>query len=147
MALVTGGDSGIGRAVAIAFAREGADVAIADYDEREDAQETVRWIGDAGRRALAIDGDLRDPQHCRSVVERTVRELGGLNILVNNASVHFEVEGFEQITPEQLDQTFRTNIYAYFYMAQAALRHLKAGDVVINTGSVVAMMGHPSLPD
>ena len=145
--LVTGGDSGIGRAVAIAFAREGAHVAIAYYDEHEDARETVRWIEDAGRRALAIDGDLRDPEHCRAVVERTVRELGGLDILVNNASVHFEVEGFGEVTPEQLDQTFRTNIYAYFYMAQAALPHLEAGDVIINTGSVVAMTGHPSLPD
>ena len=146
-ALITGGNSGIGRAVAIAFAREGADVAIAYLNEHEDAQETMRWIEDAGRRTLAIAGDLRDPQHCRSLVERTVRELGGLNILVNNASVHFEVESFEQIKPEQLDQIFRTNIYAYFYMAQAALPHLEAGDVVINTGSVVAMMGHPSLPD
>ena len=146
-ALVTGGDSGIGRAVAIAVAREGAGVAIAYYDEHDDARETVRWIEDAGRRALAIDGDLRDPQHCRQVVERTVREFGGLNLLVNNAAVHFEVEGFDQITPEQLDQTFRTNIYAYFYLAQAALPHLQAGDVIINTGSVVAMMGHPSLPD
>jgi len=146
-ALITGGDSGIGRAVAIAFAREGADVAIAYYDEHEDAKETVRWIEEAGRRALAIDGDLQDPQHCRQVVERTVQELGGLNILVNNAAVHFEADGFEEITPEQLDQTFRTNIYGYFYMAQAALPHLKAGDVIINTGSVVAMRGHPELPD
>lgn len=146
-ALITGGDSGIGRAVAIAFAREGADVAIAYYDEEEDARETVRWIEDAGRRALALPGDLRDPEHCRHVVERTRAELGGLNILVNNASVHFEVESFEQVTPQQLDQVFRTNIYAYFYMAQAALPQLEAGDVIINTGSVVAMMGHPSLPD
>lgn len=144
-ALVAGGDSGIGRAVAIAFAREGADVAIAYYDEHEDAKETVRWIEEAGRRALAIDGDLRDPQHCRTVVERTIRELGGLHILVNNAAVHSEADRFDDITPEQLDRTFRTNIYACFYMAQAAL--LEAGDVIINTGSVVAMMGHPSLPD
>jgi NAD(P)-dependent dehydrogenase (short-subunit alcohol dehydrogenase family) len=146
-ALITGGDSGIGRAVAIAFAREGADVAIAYFDEHEDARETVSWIEDAGRRGLALDGDLRDPAHCRAVVERTVRELRGLNILVNNASVHFEVEGFDEVTPEQLDQVFRTNIYAYFYLAQAALPHLEAGDVIINTGSVVAMTGHPSLPD
>jgi NAD(P)-dependent dehydrogenase (short-subunit alcohol dehydrogenase family) len=117
---VTGGDSGIGCAVAIAFAREGADVAISYYNEHEDAKETMRWVEQAGRRALAIDGDLRDPKHCQSVVERTVRDFGGINILVNNAAVHFEVAGFEEITPEQLDQTFRTNIYAYFYMAQAA---------------------------
>ena len=146
-ALVTGGDSGIGRAVAIAFAREGADVAIAYLDEDEDAGETTRWIEDAGRRALAIPGDLREPHRCREAVERTVGTFGGLEILVNNASAHFEVDSIAEITPEQLDQVFRTNIYAYFYMAQAALPHLEAGDVIINTGSVVAMMGHPSLPD
>lgn len=146
-ALITGGDSGIGRAVAIAFAREGADVAIAYYNERDDAQETVRWIESANRRALSFAGDLRDPEHCQRVVEWTVEQLGGLNILVNNAGFHRERRDFSQVTPEQLDQTFRTNIFAYIWMAQAALRHMKEGDVIINTGSVVGVSGHPSLID
>ena len=147
-AIVTGGDSGIGRAVAIAFAREGADVAISYLnEEEEDARETVGWIEDAGRRALAVPGDLREPERCREVVERTVGSFGGLEILVNNASVHFEVNSIKEISPEQLDQVFRSNIYAYIYMVQAALPHLEPGDVIINTGSVVALMGHVSLPD
>lgn len=146
-ALITGGDSGIGRAVAIAFAREGANVAIAYYDEHDDAQETVRWIEEANRRALALAGDLRDPGHCREVVEQTVQAFGNLNILVNNAGVHFEEPDFSQITPEQLDQTFRTNIFAYIWMAQAALKHMKEGDVIINTGSVAGVIGHPTLVD
>ncbi len=146
-AIITGGDSGIGRAVAIAFAREGADVAIAYYDEHDDAQETVRWIEDAGRRSLAFAGDLRSPEHCRNIVEQTVKRLGGLNILVNNAAYHIEMPDFSQITPEQLDRTFRTNIYAYIWMAQAAQKYLKEGDVIINTGSTVGLSGHASLLD
>lgn len=145
--LITGGDSGIGRAVAIAFAREGADVAISYYDEHEDAEETVRWIEKAGRKAFSIAGDLQDPEHCSEVVRRTVAELGGLNILVNNAAMHIETGEFLDITPEQLDRTFRTNIFGYIYMAQRAIPHLKAGDSIINIGSVVAMMGYPTLVD
>ncbi len=146
-ALVTGGDSGIGRAVALAFAREGADVAFAYLDEHEDAKETVRLIEDAGRKAVAIPGDLRDRDHCRQVVAHAVASLGGLNVVVNNAAVHHEVSDFREITPEQLDKTFRTNIYAYVWIAQAALEHLADGDCIINTGSVVALRGHPTLLD
>jgi NAD(P)-dependent dehydrogenase (short-subunit alcohol dehydrogenase family) len=146
-ALITGGDSGIGRAVALAFAREGADVAIAYLEEHEDAKETVRLIEDAGRKAVAIPGDLQDPGHCRDVVRHAVDGLGGLNIVVNNAAVHEEESDFLKITPEQLDRTFRTNIYAYIWVAQAALEHLGEGDCIINTGSVTALRGHPSLLD
>jgi NAD(P)-dependent dehydrogenase (short-subunit alcohol dehydrogenase family) len=136
-ALITGGDSGIGRAVAIAFAREGADVAISYLNEHVDAEETVRWIEGADRQALAMDGDLQDPAHCQSLVDRTVEAFGGLNILVNNAAYHIEQRDFESITPEQLDQTFRTNIYSYIWMAQASLKHMQGGDAIINSGSVV----------
>jgi len=146
-ALITGGDSGIGRDVAIAFAREGADVAISYIEEHEDARETVRWVEEAGRRGLAIAGDVRDPEFGSGAVARTVDELGDLNILVNNASTHFEIDAVEDVTPEQLDQVFRTNVGGYVYTTQAALRHLEAGDVIINTGSVVAMAGHGSLFD
>ena len=146
-ALITGGDSGIGRAVAIAFAREGADVAISYYNEHEDAEETVRWIRDAGRLALALPGDLRDPAYCRELAARVVREFGHLGILVNNAAVHREKGGLEEITPEQLDWTFRTNVYATFWLTQAALPQMKAGDVVINTGSVTGLRGSPKLLD
>jgi NAD(P)-dependent dehydrogenase (short-subunit alcohol dehydrogenase family) len=146
-ALITGGDSGIGRAVAIAFAREGADVAIAYYDEHEDAKQTALWIREAGSKALSIPGDLRDPAHCKEVVRRTVGEFGGLNILVNNAATHTEADDFLDITPEQLDRMFRTNIFSCIYMAQQAIPHLRAGDAIINVGSVVAMMGYPTLID
>src|SRR5690606_25511606 len=112
-ALITGGDSGIGRAVAIAFAREGADVAIVYVDEKEtgDAEETLSWIERAGRRGVAFREDLSSPQVCRDVVERTVKELGGLDILVNNAAVHFEVDSFLDVEPEQLERVFRTNLF------------------------------------
>lgn len=146
-ALVTGGDSGIGRALAIAFAREGADVALSYLDEHEDAHETVRWIEEAGQRGSPIAGDISDPEYCRVLVDQTVEQLGGLDILVNNASVHFEVRDPETLTPDQFDQVFRTNIYAYFFLIQAALPHLGAGDVIINTGSMVSMAGHQALPD
>jgi NAD(P)-dependent dehydrogenase (short-subunit alcohol dehydrogenase family) len=146
-ALITGGDSGIGRAVAIAFAREGADVAISYFDEHEDARETVGWVEKAGRRALALPGDVRDRQHCFDLVERTGRELGRVSILVNNAGFHLESKDFLEITPEQIDRTFRTNIYAFIWMAQAALRRMQEGDVIINTGSVTAVSGHPQLLD
>jgi len=146
-ALITGGDSGIGRAVAIAFAREGADVAIAYYNEHEDARETVRWIRDAGRRALAFAGDLQDREHCRDVVERTAAEFGRLDILVNNAAFQWEVKDFSELTPEQLERTFRTNIFSYIWMAQFALAHMGEGGVIINTGSVTALDGSAGLID
>jgi NAD(P)-dependent dehydrogenase (short-subunit alcohol dehydrogenase family) len=146
-ALITGGDSGIGRAIAIAFAREGADVAISYYNEHDDARVTLKWIEQADRRALSIPGDLRDREHCQQMVEQTVREFGTLNILVNNAAFHSETSDFLNITPDQLDQTFRTNFYAYLWMAQATLPHMKEGDVILNTGSVVAMKGSSLLLD
>jgi len=149
VALITGGDSGIGRAVAIAFAREGADVAIGYLDamEDEDAEETRRWVEKAGRRCLVERFDVREPEECRALVERTVKELGRLDILVNNAAWQMEQEGLEDITPEQLDRTFRTNIYGYIWMAQAALPHLKKGAAIINTGSVTAFEGNAGLID
>lgn len=147
IAYISGGDSGIGRAAAIAFAREGADVAFSYYDEHEDAGETVRWIREAGRVALALPGDISRPEVCREQIERVRRELGGLNILVNNAAFHLEKGGLEDISAEQLDRTFRTNVYATFFLTQAALPHMKAGDVVINTGSVTGFRGSPKLLD
>ncbi|KMQ50058.1 short-chain dehydrogenase [Chitinispirillum alkaliphilum] len=146
-ALITGGDSGIGRAVAIAYAREGADVAFSYYNEHEDADETVYWVEKAGRKAVAISGDIQNHSHCQELVDRTLREFGGLNILVNNAGFHSETKDFEDISPEQIEQTFFTNILSHIWTTQAALPHLKAGDSIINVGSVVAFMGHPKLVD
>ncbi|MDP9349342.1 MAG: SDR family oxidoreductase [Gemmatimonadota bacterium] len=148
-AIITGGDSGIGRAVAIAFAREGADVAIgylADMEDR-DAQETRRWVEQAGRRCIVHQLDVREKAQCTEFVERVVREWGRLDILVNNAAYQMSQESFEDITEEQLDRTFRTNIYGYIYMAQAALPHLQAGAVILNTGSITGMEGNPALID
>ena len=146
-ALITGGDSGIGRAVAIAFAREGADVAISYYNEHEDARETAKWIEKAGRRALSIAGDVSDQAHCRELVNRVAKEFGKLDILVNNAAFQWEQKEFSKITPEQLEHTFRVNIFAYFWLAQAALEHMKGGGAIINTGSVTAMDGNEKLID
>jgi hypothetical protein len=147
VALVTGGDSGIGRAVAIAFAREGAEVAVAYLEEHDDARETVRWVEQAGRRGLTLSADLTRHAACRDIVQMTVRELGRLDIVVNNAAYQMETSGIEELTPEQVERTFRTNIMAYIYVAQAALEHLPPGGVILNTGSVTAMDGHPSLID
>src|SRR5688572_5143222 len=124
VALITGGDSGIGRAVAIAFAKEGADVAIAYLNEHGDAQETRALVDKEGRRCVVIAGDVGDERFCRHVVQETVRELGRLDILVNNAAEQHPQENLEDITNEQLERTFRTNIFSYFYMAKAALSHL-----------------------
>jgi NAD(P)-dependent dehydrogenase (short-subunit alcohol dehydrogenase family) len=146
-ALITGGDSGIGRAVAIAFAREGADVAISYFSEHEDASDTVHLIQDAGREAMSIASDLRDYRDCQRVVDETVKLFGGINILVNNAGFHQENKRFRDIPPEQVEDTFRINIMSYIWVTQAALRHMEPGDTIINTGSVVAMGGHPSLID
>lgn len=146
-ALITGGDSGIGRAVAIAFAREGADVAIAYYDEHEDAEETLRWVREAGRTGVAIPGDISAPEHCRKVVEEAVDGLGGLDILVNNAAFQNETSDIAEISDEQLERTFRTNIMAMFWITRAALEHIGAGGSVINTGSVTALEGNAGLLD
>lgn len=147
--LITGGDSGIGRAVALAFAREGADVAIVYLpDEEEDAQETVRLVEAAGRRALTLPGDIRDEAFCSEIVERTVAELGGLDVLVNNAAFQMSQEtGLLDLTTEQLDRTFKTNLYAMFWITKAALPHLQPGSSIINTTSVQAYEPSPQLID
>lgn len=148
VALVTGGDSGIGRSVAVLFAREGADVAFTHLaEEREDAQETRAAIEEAGQRALPLEGDLTRPRFCQECVERTVAELGQLDILVNNAAYQESQQDIEEITDEQWDHTFRTNIYAYFWMARAAMPHLRPGSSIINTSSITSLLGSPHLLD
>lgn len=147
VALITGGDSGIGRAVAVHFAREGADVAIIYLDEQNDADETRRLIDKEGRNCLLLKGDVSDPVFCKQATNRTVNELGGLNILVNNAAQQFPQEDLQQISHEQLDKTFKTNIYPYFYLSQEALNYLKEGDSIINTTSVTAYRGSEHLLD
>ena len=147
-ALVTGGDSGIGRAVALLFAREGADVAIVYLPEEEtDAAETQRAIEEAGRRCVRIPGDVSDPAFCREAVTRAVDELGGLDIVVNNAAMQQSTDRLEDIPDERWDATFRTNIYAYFWITKAALPHLRPGSAIINTGSVTGLTGHKGLLD
>ena len=136
VALITGGDSGIGRSVAVLYAREGADVAIVYLPvEQGDAEVTRRAVESEGRRALLIAGDVTDPAFCREAVEKTVRELGRLDILVNNAAFQQSRKEIGEISVEQLDRTFRTNIYAYFFLAQAAIPHLKKGAAIVNCGS------------
>ncbi|MEZ0607122.1 SDR family oxidoreductase [Fibrella sp. WM1] len=137
-ALITGGDSGIGRAVAIAFAREGADVLIAYLNEEEDARETARYVEEAGRKAVLVPGDIADERHCQQLVQRAVDELGGLDILVNNAAYQMAHESLQDITADELDHTFRVNIFAMFHICKAAEAHLKPGSTVINTTSVNA---------
>ena len=147
-ALISGGDSGIGRAVAVLFAREGADVAIVYLPvEESDAKVTEAAIRDEGRRALLIPGDVQDSAFCANAVERTVNEFGRLDILVNNAAYQQHQESIEDITDEQLDRTFRTNIYGYFYMSRAALPHMKTGAAIINTGSITGLEGSKQLLD
>ncbi|MEW5745979.1 MAG: SDR family oxidoreductase [Nitrospirota bacterium] len=147
VALVTGGDSGIGRAVAIAFAKEGADVVILYLNEHEDAEETKKRIEKEGRRCIAIAGDVGDELFCRQSVERTVAELGRLDILVNNAAEQHERESIEDITALSLERTFRTNIFSYFFMTKAALKYFREGSAIINTTSVTAYRGNPKLLD
>jgi NAD(P)-dependent dehydrogenase (short-subunit alcohol dehydrogenase family) len=144
-ALITGGDSGIGRAAAIAFAREGADVAIAYLNEHDDAHDTVALIEKAGRQALAIPGDLTDRDHCRSVIEQTVRQLGGIDILVNNAAFQMTHHTVEEITDAEWQHTFDLNITAMFRLVQDALPHLHAGASIINTSSVNYDQPKPTL--
>src|SRR5215204_2840187 len=145
-AVVTGGDSGIGRAVALAFAREGADVVISYLEEEQtDADETARVVRDAGRTAVQLPGDLQDPGSCRSLVEHAVRELGGVDILVNNAAYQMVREGIADIATEELERTFRTNILAMFHTCRAALEHMQPGASIINTASVQAYQPDPML--
>lgn len=147
VALITGGDSGIGRAVAIAFAREGADVVIDYLKEHSDAAETVRLVKEEGRRCLSVQGDVGDEAVCRELVRRTVDEYGHLDVLVNNAAEQHPKGNLEEITAEQLERTFRTNIFAMFHLTKAALPHLKEGSAIINTTSVTAYKGSPHLLD
>ena len=147
VALITGGDSGIGRAVAIFFAREGADVAVAYLNEHEDAEETKRLVEAEGRRCITLAGDIGREEFCRQLVEQTVGELGKLDVLVNNAAEQHPQESIEDISAEQLERTFRTNIFAQFFLAKAALPHLKEGSTIINTTSVTAYRGSPQLLD
>jgi NAD(P)-dependent dehydrogenase (short-subunit alcohol dehydrogenase family) len=144
-AIITGGDSGIGRAVAIAFAREGADVAISYLNEDDDAQETAKYVEEAGRKALLIPGDISNPQHCKNIIERAVKEFGDIDILVNNAAFQATHQSLQEITPEELDHTFKTNIYSMFYLCQAAEPHFKPGSTVVNTTSVNAYKPSPAL--
>lgn len=147
VAFITGGDSGIGRAVAILFAKEGADVAIVYYNEHNDARETQKQVEQEGRRCLLIAGDIGDESFCQQAIEQTVRELGKLNCVVNNAAEQHPQDDIRKISAEQLERTFRTNIFAMFYVVKAALPHLHSGDTIINTTSVTAYRGSPGLLD
>ena len=147
VALITGADSGIGRAVAVLYAREGADVAIVYLSEDTDARETQQAVEAEGRRAILIPGDVTDFQFCRDAVARTVRELGRLDILVNNAAFQEHASSLEDVSEEQFDRTVKTNLYGYFHMAKAALPHLHEGSVVLNTGSVTGIEGSKHLLD
>ncbi len=146
-ALITGGDSGIGRAVAIAFAKEGADVSVVYLEEHKDAKETRRLVEEEGRKCLLIEGDVGQEEFCRKAVEQPVYEFGRLNVLVNNAAEQHLKDSIEKITEKQLERTFRTNIFSMFFMTKAALKHIKKGAVIINTTSVTAYKGSPHLLD
>ncbi len=147
VALITGGDSGIGRATAVAFAREGARVAIAYLNENEDAAKTAKLVEEEGSRALRIAGDVGDESFCAQAVDRTVKEFGRLDILVNNAAEQHETKDPLDIDPRQVERTFRTNIFSMFFLTKAALRHMKQGGAIINTTSVTAYQGHKTLLD
>ncbi len=147
VAIISGGDSGIGRAVALAYANEGADVAVLYLNEHRDAKETVKAVESTGQRALAIAGDIGEERFCQRSVDRVIKEFGRLDILVNNAAEQHPQDALEKITAKQLERTFRTNIFSYFFLAKAALPHLKSGGAIINTTSVTAYRGSASLID
>jgi len=147
VALITGGDSGIGRSVAVLFAREGADVAIVYLSEHKDAEITKQAVEAEGRRALLISGDVTDRSFCDRAVAETVESFGGLDVLVNNAAFQLHADTFEDLTDERFDKTLKTNLYGYFYMARAATPHLKSGGAIVNNGSVTGLMGSKSLLD
>jgi NAD(P)-dependent dehydrogenase (short-subunit alcohol dehydrogenase family) len=147
VALITGGDSGIGRAVAVAMAREGAKIAIVYLEEHRDADETIKAVEAERSKAIKIAGDVRDEAFCRSAVEQAVKEFGRLDILVNNAAEQHETHDFREIEAEQIERTFRTNVFSFFYMTKHALRHLKDGAAIINTTSITAYHGHKTLID
>ena len=146
VALITGGDSGIGRAVAVLYAREGADVAIVYLDEHEDAEETKRAIEAEGRRCITISGDVADPKFCEDAVKQTVKAFGKLDVLVNNAAFQQHAT-FDQLSEEQFDRTLKTNLYGYFHMAKAAVPRMKRGGAIVMTGSVTGMLGNKDLLD
>lgn len=144
-AVITGGDSGIGRAVAIAFAREGADVLISYLNEHDDAKDVARYVEEAGRTCVLVPGDLSEPAHCRAVIDRAVREFGGIDILVNNAAYQMMRQNLEDISDEEWDYTFRLNVGAYFYLVKAALPHLGPGSSIIGSSSVNSDSPNPTL--
>jgi NAD(P)-dependent dehydrogenase (short-subunit alcohol dehydrogenase family) len=147
VALITGADSGIGRSVAILFAREGADVAIAYLDEHEDAKATKAAVEAEGRKAILLPGDVSKRQFCERAVAQTVTKLGSLDVLVNNAAFQIHVSRFDDLTPEHFDETIKTNLYGMYFMSHAAVPHMKPGSAIVNTGSVTGLMGNPSLLD
>ncbi|EJB01364.1 hypothetical protein FHX14_000401 [Rhizobium sp. BK619] len=144
-AIITGGDSGIGRAVAIAYAREGADIVISYLDEDEDADETKRLVEEAGRKAVLVSGDIQDPALCRQIVETAVKELGGIDILVNNAAHQASFKSIDEISDEEWELTFKVNIHAMFYLTKAAVPHMKPGSSIINTASINSDSPNPTL--
>ena len=144
-AVITGGDSGIGRAVAIAYAREGADILISYLEEEEDAKDTAKLVEDAGRKAILVAGDVQDPKHCRAIIDTAVSDLGGIDILVNNAAHQATFKKIEDISDEEWDLTFRVNIHAMFYLTKAAVPHMKEGSVIINTASINSDAPNPTL--
>ncbi len=147
VALITGGDSGIGRAVAVLFAKEGADIAIAYLNEHRDAKDTMRMVEEHGRECILLPGDLGDQKNCKTAVSKTVKKFRRIDILVNNAALHFEEKKMEDITTEHLLRTFSANFFSYFWVTQAALPHLPEGGCIINTSSVTAYRGSPALID
>ena len=147
VALITGADSGIGRAVAVLFAREGADVAVAYLNEHDDAEETKAAIENEGRRCITISGDVADPDFCKEAVDRTTKQLGRLDVLVNNAAFQEHVNDFEDLTEAHFDRTIKTNLYGYFHMAKAAVPHMKPGSAIVMTGSVTGLLGNKNLLD
>ena len=144
-AIITGSDSGIGRAVAIAFAREGANVLISYLEEHEDAKETSKWVEKAGKKAVLLAGDVSEPGHCKEIVETAVREFGQIDILINNAAYQMTRESLQDISDEEWDYTFKTNIYSMFWLCKAAEGHMKPGSTIVNTTSINAYKPHPLL--
>lgn len=147
VAIITGGDSGIGRAVAILFAREGADIAIVYLNEHEDAEATRKMVEQEGRKCITISGDVTNRQFCFDAIEETVKELGKLDVLVNNSAFQLHVANFEDLSEEHFDTTLKTNLYGYYHMAQAAVPHMKPGSAIVNSGSVTGLLGNPKLLD
>ncbi|HCW54176.1 MAG TPA: NAD(P)-dependent oxidoreductase [Clostridium sp.] len=147
VAVITGGDSGIGRAVSVAYANQGADVIIIYYNEHKDAEETKKIVDETGRKCTLIYGDISDEEFCKSAIEKVISEYGKIDILVNNAAVQYECTDIKQLKSEQFDKTFKINVYGAFYMTKAAMNHLKSGGCIINTTSIVAFKGNETLID